>query len=88
MITFQVLYWKHIPAQIKVQEPGKRPISKPLPDRFQQEIDRVAMKEGLSGTDAYLEQWQWSAKQPREGTVEEIAESVIAELIQAFDSPK
>ncbi|MBL8227030.1 MAG: virulence factor [Bryobacterales bacterium] len=86
MITFQVLYWKHIPAQIKVQEPGKRPVSIPLPERFQQEIDRVAMKDGLTGTDAYLEQWQWSGKQQREGTAEQAAGAVIAELIQSFDS--
>jgi hypothetical protein len=86
MTTFQVLYWRDIPAQIKVQEEGKRPVSRPLPECFQQEIDRVAMKEGLTGTDAYLEQWHWTVKQQREGTAEQVANAVIAELIQSFDS--
>jgi hypothetical protein len=86
MTTFQVLYWRDIPAQIKVQEAGKRPVSRMLPERFQQEIDRVAMKEGLTGSDAYLEQWRWSVKQQREGTAEQVADAVIAELIQSFDA--
>ncbi|MCS7025475.1 MAG: virulence factor [Bryobacteraceae bacterium] len=88
MTTYQVLYWKHIPAQIKVQAPGKRPLSVPLPERFQQEIDRVAMKEGLAGTDTYLEQWHWSEKRQREGTAEEVVQAVLQELIQAFDSAR
>ena len=80
MAQYQVLYWKNIPAQIKVFEAGKRPLARALPERFQEEIDRVAMRDGLTGSDEYLEQWGWSAKQEREGTAEEVAEAVLAEL--------
>lgn len=80
MAEYQILYWKEIPAQIKVFETGKRPISRALPDRFQQEIDRVAMREGLHGSDAYLDQWHWSDKMERPGSAEEVAAALLAEL--------
>ena len=73
-----------IPAQLKAFE-GKKPISRPLPDRFQVEIDRVAMEDGLYGTDDYLDQWQWSEKQEREGSAEEVLETVAAELEAKFN---
>ena len=50
----QILYWQDIPSVI--QAGGEK---RQLPDWFQQEIDRVAMEQGLLGSDAYLEQWQW-----------------------------
>jgi Virulence factor len=82
MAQYQILYWKHVPAQIKVCAEGKRPISRPLPDRFQVEIDRIAMNEGLVGTDGYLEHWRWTPKRERAGSVEEVADSLIRELEQ------
>ena len=82
MARYQILYWKDIPAQIKVMEPGKRTISRQLPDRYQQKIDALAMQLGLYGSDAYLEQWQWSEGEELEGTAEEVAEA----LLQRFGS--
>ena len=38
MVQYQILYWKDIPAQIKVYE-GRRAVSRQLPERFQIEID-------------------------------------------------
>jgi hypothetical protein len=80
MAEYQILYWKDIPAQIKVFETGKRPIARVLPDRYQQEIDRVAMREGLHGSDAYLDQWHWGEKQDRPGSAEEVAEALLTEF--------
>jgi hypothetical protein len=80
MARYQILYWKQIPAQIKVFEEGRKPISRQLPDRFQVEIDRIAMLEGLSGTDEYLNQWRWTPKAERAGTAEEVAEALVREL--------
>ena len=82
MVKYQVLYWKHIPAQIKVFEEGRKPLSRPMPDQFQVEIDRIAMREGLTGTDDYLNQWRWTPKLERAGTAEEVAEAVLWELQQ------
>ena len=82
MTKYQVLYWKHIPAQVKVFEDGKRPLSRQMPDRFQIEIDTIAMRDGLSGSDDYLDQWHWTPKQERTGTAEEVADALLRELEQ------
>ena len=50
----RVLYWQDIPSVIQAGAEKRQ-----LPDWFQQEIDRVAMEQGLLGSDAYLEQWEW-----------------------------
>jgi len=84
MARYQVLYWKHIPAQVKVSEEGKRTISRPMPGRFQVEIDRLAMEEGLTGTDAYLVQWRWTSKLDRPGPADEVADALIQELEKEF----
>ena len=84
MAIYQVLYWKDIPAQVKVFAQGRRPVSRPLPSYFQEEIDRVAMEEGLAGTDDYLNQWQWSAKQERPGSTEEVLDALVSELEQQW----
>lgn len=83
MAVYQVLYWKDIPAQIRVYE-GKRPRAFEMPSGYQQEIDRVAMKEGLSGTDDYLDFWEWSDKMEREGDVDAVAQAVLSELKQSY----
>ena len=84
MAIYQVLYWKDIPAQVKVFEQGRRPVSRPLPGYFQEEIDRVVMEKGLAGTDDYLNQWQWSAKQERPGSVQEVLDALVSELEQQW----
>ena len=81
MVKYQILYWKHAPSQVKVFEEGKRPVSRQLPDRLA-EIDRIAMEEGLTGTDDFLNQWQWTPKKEREGSAEEVADALVRELQQ------
>jgi hypothetical protein len=82
MAKYQILYWKNIPAQLKVSEEGKRTLSRQMPDRFQIEIDRIATKEGLTGADDYLNQLRWTPKMEREGTAEEVADALLRELEQ------
>jgi hypothetical protein len=86
MARYQILYWKDIPAQVKAADEGGRPVSRPLPDRFQAEIDQVAMREGLTGTDQYLDQWRWTEKRDREGSAEEVLQAVIHELEREFST--
>ena len=84
MTQYQVLYWRDIPAQIKLFV-GRRPRSHALPARFQLAIDRIAMQEGLVGTDAYLDQWHWSAKQERAGTPEDVLPALLRETEEEGD---
>ena len=58
MSTVRVMYWKEIPVQIEATD-GKTKVSKPLDDRFQQGGDAISMFDGSSGTDEYLDAWQW-----------------------------
>jgi len=85
MAKYQILYWRDIPAQVKAYE-GARPVSRQLPEGYQLEIDRVAMEEGLAGTDDYLNQWHWTSKLDRPGPAAEVLESVIRELTAEWDS--
>ena len=84
MIHYQILYWRDIPAQVKIYT-KRRPTSHALSSRFQVAIDRIAMEEGLTGTEAYLDQWQWSEKKPIEGDPSEIAARIIEQVEREGD---
>jgi Virulence factor len=84
MARYRILSWRDIPAQIKVYSEQGRPTSIPLDNWFVTEIDRVAMREGLVGTDAYLEQFNWSADFERPGSADEVAAQLVAELEQQW----
>ena len=75
MTQVQVLYWQEIPSLIKAGD-----VKRQLPDWFQQEIDRVAMEQGLIGSDAYLEQFEWRELDARDGGPNEVLDAVEAEL--------
>ena len=79
---FQVMYWKHIPSQVKAwDEHGEA--KRMLPDYFQAAIDAYSMKEGSTDMDAYLEGWQWGPVEERGGAPEQVLEEVIVELTAA-----
>ena len=46
-ITYQIVYWRDIPAQIKIKD-GRQRKGRPLSDRFGQAIDQAAMLTGLT----------------------------------------
>jgi hypothetical protein len=52
-----VIWWRDIPAQV-VATHADETVRVELPARFVQAIDRAAMRGGLVGSDAYLEQWE------------------------------
>ncbi len=52
-----VVYWRDIPAQV-IAGRGRSAAKVKLPERFEQAIDRAAMKSGAAGTDAYLAEWR------------------------------
>lgn len=80
MTRYRVLAWRGIPMQVKAVEAGARPVSRLLPAWFAEHVDRVAMRDGLLGSGAYLDQLEWSEYADRDGSAEEVAEAVLAEL--------
>jgi hypothetical protein len=79
MATYKILYWQEIPSQIKAED-ELDDLTVPMPDRFQERIDLMAARRGLQDADAYLAQWKWSEEEDREGSAEQVAEAVRAEL--------
>ena len=57
MASLTVVYWRDIPAQV-IAKQGRKSAKKMLSDRFQEAIDRAAMRSGAAGTDDYLEDWR------------------------------
>lgn len=79
MASYQVMYWKHIPSQIKAWE-GDTQVKRMMPDRFQVAIDAFAMKDGSTDMDSYLEGWLWGPVEERTGSPDEVLAAVLAEL--------
>ena len=57
MAELVLVCWRDIPAQIIVKA-GRRTAKRQLDDRFQEAIDRAAMRAGLRDTDGYLGEWR------------------------------
>lgn len=82
-----VVYWRDIPAQILVGK-GRRAAKVQLPERFEQAIDRAAMKTGAAGTDAYLAEWRKEPLRQAEGDAHSIAETTAAEFDATYDAAR
>ncbi len=77
------LYWRDIPAQV-IAKAGRKTAKRQLPERFEQAIDRAAMRAKLTGTDAYLEEWRRSEPEPCGADLEAEAERAAAAIEAAF----
>lgn len=84
MATYKVMTWKGIPAQVKASDASGSEASVQLPTFFQQEIDRVAMREGIIESDEYLESWTWSESQERDGDATSVADAVATEVADTW----
>lgn len=84
MAIYQILCWKGIPSVVEATDAGGS-VKIQLSDRFQALIDAVAMRQGLVGTDAYLEQWEHDHEAERPGTAQDVAAAVADELERRFD---
>ena len=57
MVKKIFVYWRDIPAQVIVQR-GRKREKVMLGARFQEAIDRAAMRAGKGGSDAYIAEWR------------------------------
>jgi Virulence factor len=78
--TVQVLYWQDVPSVIKATGDDGSEVKRQLPEWYQQEIDKRAMVQGLTDSDAYLEQWHWSEPEERPGSPDDVIDAVEREL--------
>jgi hypothetical protein len=77
---YQILYWQDVPSIVKAFDDDGASLSRELPEWFQQEIDKRAMVQGLTESDAYLEQWRWGDMQERPGAPSDVLDDVAREL--------
>ncbi|MGR3468273.1 MAG: virulence factor [Shimia sp.] len=82
-----IVYWRDIPAQVIVGK-GRRGAKAPLPERFEQAIDRAAMKVGAADTDAYLAEWRKAAPYQMDGTPEDIVAAEAARIDTEYDQDR
>jgi hypothetical protein len=84
MATYKILYWQEVPSQVKAED-GQDEVNIPMSPRFMERVDRLAMQRGLQGTDDFLAEWHWSHEEERDGSAQEVAAAVVAELEAGAD---
>ncbi|MBA3908769.1 MAG: hypothetical protein C0524_02565 [Rhodobacter sp.] len=87
MAEVTVVFWRDIPAQVIVGK-GRRGSKVQLSERFEQAIDRCAMKVGARDTDSYLAEWHKAVVAEIEGDPDRIATSEAARLEAEFDAER
>jgi hypothetical protein len=85
MPELTIVYWRDIPAQVIVGK-GRRGSKAPLSERFEQAIDRAAMKVGAAETDAYLAEWRKVSSGMVEGDPDEAARDTAAKIEAEYDT--
>ena len=78
-LTYQIVYWRDIPAQLKVKSGSKR-TNRQLSPRFQEAIDAAAMRAGATNTDDYLADWRATDWQHSQGDPDQFAEQIAAQI--------
>src|SRR5215813_13504554 len=63
MASLTVISWRDIPAQV-IAKQGRETAKVHLSPRFQEAIDRAAMRAGKGSSDAYLADWKRSEPRP------------------------
>ncbi|UWQ97527.1 virulence factor [Rhodobacteraceae bacterium M385] len=81
------VFWRDIPAQVIVGK-GRSGAKMPLPERFEQAIDRAAMKVGAKDDDAYLAGFHRVVVGEVDGDLKEAATAEAAKLDAAYDNDR
>jgi hypothetical protein len=84
MARYRVLAWRDIPTQVQAADETGATANRMMARWFMQEISRITMREGLAGTDDYLEAFGWSEWTERDGAAEAVADAVVEELAAWF----
>ena len=81
------MYWRDIPAQVLARA-GQTNARRELTPRFQDAIDRAAMKCGARDTEAYLDGWRKGTSEACGADLESVVEEAAAALEQAFNAER
>ena len=86
MAKLVTVFWRDIPSQV-IARLGRETSKIQLSERFQEAIDRAAMRAGKAGTDAYLEEWRRDTVNCS-ADLEQAARIRAAELETVFDDER
>lgn len=76
------VYWRDIPAQV-IAKKGRTTAKRLLSQRFQEAIDRAAMRAGRGGSDAYMADWRRESEDCGDD-LEAAADAAAAEFESAY----
>jgi len=82
-----VVFWRDILAQVIVGK-GRRGTKIQLEERFEQAIDRCAMKVGAKDADAYLSEWRKAEPYAVEGENDAVAQGEAQRLQDEYDTER
>ncbi len=80
MAQLVIVYWRDIPAQILVHEKRSRTERRKLSERFEQAIDRAAMKAGTVDHESYLAGWRRAEPVEVPGDAVTAADAAVVQL--------
>jgi hypothetical protein len=83
MASLIIISWRDIPAQVIVKQ-ARQTAKVQLSHRFQEAVDRAAMRAGKGSSDAYLADWQRSAPKPCGDDLQAEASAEAARLEAKF----
>ncbi len=87
MADVTIVYWRDIPAQVIVGK-GRRGSKRQLEERFEQAIDRAAMKVNAKDADAYLAEWRKAAPYSVDGEAADVVETEALRLEREYDQDR
>jgi hypothetical protein len=87
MAQLITVFWRDIPAQV-IAKAGRATAKIQLHDRFQEAIDRAAMKAKMYGTDDYLLQWRRAAPEDCGDDLDAAAKAAAERLEAQFDDAR
>jgi len=87
MAKLIIVSWRDIPAQVIVKQ-GRDSARLQLPQRFQEAIDRAAMRAGKGGSEAYLADWKRSEPIACGDDLQGEAEAEASRIEQRFSDEK
>ena len=83
MASLSIISWRDIPAQVVVRR-GRETAKVQLSPRFQEAVDRAAMRAGKGASDAYLADWKRSEPRPCGDDIEAQAAAEAARIEARF----
>ncbi|MEM0990731.1 MAG: virulence factor [Pseudomonadota bacterium] len=87
MPNLTIVYWRDMPAQVIVGK-GRRAAKAPLPERFEQAIDRCAMRVGARDDDAYMAGFRKVDMGEVNGDPAQVAQDRAAQIDAEYDKDR